>query len=181
MVDTSQAHWTVMPLPCCDSGVTSSRGTENYSKKLLFSLHSRSKLLNLQQTRLHSCKQCICALHCHLQPYYVPGTVSRCSLNTACNYRYNCIIHDVYFGSKFVVIVTIFAEWMARDSMVSSSIISSQFMPIHLLFPEKIAIFKNSQSYPINYFLTFIKLLPISLEIQAQSSSGLVRCGHRCQ
>ena len=58
--------------------------------------------------------------------------------------------------------------------MVSSSIISSQFMPIRLLFPEKIAIFKNSQSYPINYFLTFIKLLPVSLELQAQSSSGLV-------
>ena len=51
------------------------------------------------------------------------------------HFLYNCIIGDVYFGSKFVVIITILAERMARGSMVPSSVISIHADPFTIQSP----------------------------------------------
>ena len=55
-----------------------------------------------------------------------------------------------YFDSKFAVIVTILAEWMAKGSMIPPSVISSQFMPMRSLFSPDYRYFQNSRSYLVH-------------------------------
>ena len=179
MVNSSQAHWNVIRLPCCSSGATSSSGMavtpSNFSFPFILTL-------NIQEDRLHSYKQCtelpLAALF-----------RARISLTLRFSTSWNCLC----------TIVSSVMSILVANSLLPPTFLLNEWPETQWCHPVVISIltkhdnlfaiflrqspFQKFTELPSGLFLPFIKLLWISLELCTSSILlGIgVLGGHRGQ